>query len=54
MCKKKPSKQDNQMTKDEVVVALEGYGSEQTKKTLLKHGAREPFFGVKVAVSDIK
>ncbi len=29
--------------------ALEGYGSEQTKKTLMKHGAKEPFFGVKVA-----
>jgi len=36
------------MTKDEVMIALEGYGSEQTKKTLMKHGAREPFFGVKV------
>ena len=37
------------MTKDEVMKALESYGDEQTKKTLLKHGAMEPFFGVKVA-----
>ena len=27
---------------------LEAMGSEQTKKVLMKHGAREPFFGVKV------
>ncbi|MFN8239782.1 MAG: DNA alkylation repair protein [Bacteroidales bacterium] len=27
---------------------LEACGSEQTKKVLMKHGAREPFFGVKV------
>lgn len=30
------------------MVELQKYGSEQTKKVLLKHGAREPFFGVKV------
>lgn len=29
--------------------ALAAKGSEATKKLLLKHGAREPFFGVKVA-----
>jgi len=37
------------MTKDEVLKELEAKGSEQTKKTLMKHGAKEPFFGVKVA-----
>lgn len=36
------------MTLSEVMKELEGYSSEQTKKTLLKHGAKEPFFGVKV------
>ena len=37
------------MTAKEVLKELEGYGSEQTKKVLMVHGAREPFFGVKVA-----
>ena len=32
----------------ELMKKLESLGSEQTKKTLLKHGAKEPFFGVKV------
>eukprot|EP01029_Cantina_marsupialis_P025447 TRINITY_DN673_c0_g4_i1.p1 TRINITY_DN673_c0_g4~~TRINITY_DN673_c0_g4_i1.p1 ORF type:complete len:236 (+),score=-6.69 TRINITY_DN673_c0_g4_i1:361-1068(+) len=36
------------MTKDEVMKELEAFGSESTKNVLLKHGAREPFFGVKV------
>lgn len=36
------------MTADQVVAELKRMGSEQTKKTLLKHGAKEPFFGVKV------
>lgn len=36
------------MTVDEVLKELEGYGNEGTKKVLMKHGAREPFFGVKV------
>jgi len=36
------------MTSQEVLQELEEYGNEQTKKTLLKHGAKEPFFGVKV------
>lgn len=36
------------MTIEEVMIELESYGSAQTKKTLLKHGAKEPFFGVKV------
>lgn len=36
------------MTVDEVMVELEAMGNEQTKKVLMKHGAKEPFFGVKV------
>ncbi len=36
------------MTKEEVLKELKSYGNEGTKKVLLKHGAREPFFGVKV------
>jgi len=37
------------MTAKDVLARLERLGSEQTKKTLLRHGAKEPFFGVKVA-----
>ncbi len=37
------------MTAHEILVELEKYGDAQTKKTLSKHGARGPFFGVKVA-----
>lgn len=37
------------MTLDEVMAALAAKGSESTKRIFLKHGAREPFFGVKVA-----
>ena len=36
------------MTTEEIMQALQQMGSEQTKKTFLRHGAREPFFGVKV------
>jgi len=36
------------MTLKEVMQELESYGNEQTKKTLMRHGAKEPFFGVKV------
>ena len=36
------------MSVQEIVDELKSLGSEATKKTLLKHGAREPFFGVKV------
>ena len=36
------------MTLNEVMADLQAHGSEQTKKTLARHGAREPFFGVKV------
>lgn len=34
---------------DEVMSSLRMMGNEQTKKVLKRHGAREPFFGVKVA-----
>ena len=37
------------MTKDQVLKELKSFGSEGTKKMLIKHGAKEPFFGVKVA-----
>lgn len=37
------------MTLDEVMGQLAAKGSEATKRLWLKHGAREPFFGVKVA-----
>ena len=36
------------MELQEVMLALEELGSEQTKKVLTRHGAREPFYGVKV------
>lgn len=36
------------MTRAEIMQELEGYGNESTKKNFLKHGAKEPFFGVKV------
>ncbi|GAB7089374.1 DNA alkylation repair protein [Marinifilum fragile] len=38
----------NIMTKEEVFKELESYGNEGTKSVLVKHGAREPFYGVKV------
>ena len=37
------------MTAKDVLARLERLGSESTKKTLMRHGAKEPFFGVKVA-----
>ena len=37
------------MTTTAILQELEAYGDERTKKTLLRHGAKEPFFGVKVA-----
>lgn len=40
------------MDLSEVLKELASYGDERTKNTLLKHGAKEPFFGVKV--SDLK
>jgi len=36
-------------TAKDVLAELKKLGSEQTKKTFLRHGAREPFYGVKVA-----
>ncbi|MDB4572960.1 DNA alkylation repair protein, partial [Akkermansiaceae bacterium] len=36
------------MTVGEVMAELESLGNEQTKKTLLRHGAVEPLFGVKI------
>ena len=35
------------MTYDETMAALEAAGTEQTRKTYLRHGASEPLFGVK-------
>jgi 3-methyladenine DNA glycosylase AlkD len=37
------------MTLDEVMRALEKAGSEQARKTYLRHGAKEPLFGVSFA-----
>ena len=36
------------MTRDEIMQQLQQMGNESTKKVLMKHGAREPFFGVKI------
>jgi len=36
------------MTAKDILKELEAYGNEQTKTTLMKHGAKEPLFGVKV------
>jgi len=40
------------MTKDEIMAWLEEHGSAQTRKVLMRHGAREPLYGVKI--SDLK
>ena len=37
------------MTTQEILNQLKDFGDESTKNILLKHGAREPFYGVKVA-----
>jgi len=37
------------MTVQQVLAELQKLGSESTKKTLMRHGAREPLFGVKIA-----
>jgi 3-methyladenine DNA glycosylase AlkD len=34
------------MLLNEVIADLKAHGSEQTKKTFLRHGAKEPYFGV--------
>ena len=36
------------MTAKDVMTQLKKFGNEQTKKTFLRHGAKEPFYGVKV------
>ncbi len=36
------------MTLDEIMQQLQKFGNESTKKVLIRHGAREPFFGVKI------
>ena len=36
------------MTVQEVMKELEAMATPSTKKTLINHGAREPFFGVKI------
>src|ERR1700748_2011610 len=36
------------MTVQEIMTELQSHGSESIKKILLKHGVKEPFFGVKV------
>ena len=36
------------MTAKEILQQLQEYGDEQTKSTLMSHGAKEPLFGVKV------
>jgi len=36
------------MTVNEIMQQLQQFGNESTKKVLVKHGAREPFFGVKI------
>ena len=40
------------MTLDQVMSELAARGSESTRRTLLRHGAKEPFFGVNI--SDLK
>jgi len=37
------------MTKKQVMDQLKTFGNPQTKKTYATHGAKEPYFGVKVA-----
>lgn len=43
-----PAKTAVKMTLKDVMSELKRLGTEQTKKTFLRHGAREPFFGVKI------
>lgn len=37
------------MTVEQIVIEIKKMGSDSTKKILMKHGAKEPFYGVKVA-----
>jgi len=43
-----PARTAAKMSLQEVMTQLKKLGTEQTKKTFLRHGAREPYFGVKV------
>ena len=43
-----PAKTAVKMTAKEVLAELKKLGTEQTKKTFLRHGAKEPYFGVKI------
>ena len=43
-----PTKTAEKMTKDQVMKQLKAMGNEQTRKTWTRHGAKEPFFGVKI------
>lgn len=36
------------MKAEEIIQTLKSLGSESTKKVLMKHGAKEPFYGVKI------
>lgn len=36
------------MTVTEIMAQLQANGSDSIKKTLAKHGVKEPFFGVKI------
>lgn len=42
------SRQINEMTLNDVMAELERLGSESTKRTLIRHGAPEPLFGVRI------
>jgi len=37
------------MNAQDILIKLEAFGDERTKNTLIKHGAKEPLFGIKVA-----
>src|SRR5688572_11819857 len=43
-----PAKTAEKMTKDQVMKELKAMANEQTRKTWARHGAKEPFFGVKI------
>jgi 3-methyladenine DNA glycosylase AlkD len=45
---KKSASATTPLTVSEIMTQLESFGSEQIKKILLKHGVKEPFYGVKV------
>jgi 3-methyladenine DNA glycosylase AlkD len=43
-----PTKTAEKMTKDQVMEQLKAMADPQTRKTWARHGAKEPFFGVKI------